>query len=357
MSAQDTKKAAFLSTYATLSDLQTNGDDDEVAAANWFVNIYGGKFLSISDVTATDLSQYDCIWIAVDRVGINIQGMSSIIAPVKDKLTTYYKEGGNLLLTTHATSVVVDLGRTTRLPNFYLSHNGDGVLSDVWSFQANIGVAGGDYDHSEHPIYKNMTDTLIFSYPTIPLIGPGFREAHFTMWFFDQYGLDVNSFQTENDAIVLGTWGQAFNTSEFTTGAIIEFLPTEQYFGRSIVIGTGAYEWNQNTNANKYQSQIERLTENSIDYLINSTSTKTESVNAETNIKLVIKNNKLCILQDNYTNIENINIYTVGGVLTGKYNYKQLITGIDLAYLSSGIYISSLYDKQGNLIDKIKLVK
>jgi hypothetical protein len=62
-------KAAIKSTYTSLSDLQINGDDDEYEAANWFVNTYGGDFLSTADVAARDLSQYKVLWIAIDRVG------------------------------------------------------------------------------------------------------------------------------------------------------------------------------------------------------------------------------------------------------------------------------------------------
>ena len=55
-------------------------------------------------------------------------------------LTTYYKNGGNLFLSNHATQLVVPLGRTERAPGIFADgEGGDGA--DVWTINANIGMS------------------------------------------------------------------------------------------------------------------------------------------------------------------------------------------------------------------------
>lgn len=352
------KKVAFLGMDNSINEI---ADDDEKAAAEWFVNnCLEGEFISVARVAegTVDLSGYELIWIAVDRVGITTDGMLQLINTIKEELTDYYKNGGNLLLTTHATALIAHLGRTTRMPNFYLSHEGDGVLSDVWSMNLNIGVAGGSYDHTSHPIFKNLTDTLIFDHPTIPLIGPGFREAHFTMWFLDQFGYEgnpVDEFQTENDAIVLATWGQPFNPGEFTTAGIVEFLPTGNYLGRSIAIGLGTYEWNQNTNENQYQRQIELLTENIIEYLTSSGSGEAGVYNfSNKDIDIITNKDRIFILGDK---TGKISIYTYNGMLASSDNITQSTKEFDISFLPHGIYLISINDDNGKLILSRKMIK
>ena len=48
---------------------------------------------------------------------------------------------------------------------------------------------------------------------------------------------------------------------------MIELNPTTQYKGRCSAIGLAAYEWNQNSGVNVYQSNIELMTNNILTYL------------------------------------------------------------------------------------------
>ena len=108
--------------------------------------------------------------------------------------------------------------------------------------------------------------------PTIPLIGPGNREDHNCMWDLNSYGFNipadgpnvVKAFETENTATVLSTWGQV---TDFCCGGIIYFAPTPTYKGKCVAIGLAAYEWNQNSGVNLYQSNIEQITKNSFEIL------------------------------------------------------------------------------------------
>ncbi|MDR2804349.1 MAG: DUF4960 domain-containing protein, partial [Dysgonamonadaceae bacterium] len=206
-------KIAFVTTAASLADLQANGDDDEKAAATWFAAEYPaptGTILSTSDAGNWDLSQYAAVWIAIDRVGIG-DGLPSVLTEgtVLNKMKNYYQAGGNLLLTNHATRYLVNLERTTRFPGI----KGDGAGSDnteVWGVNT---IIGSSYDHSEDFLYEGMTPDLTegTSKKVYNLIGSGYKEDHNSMWDLTtfSYSGDPNivvNFETENNATVLATW-------------------------------------------------------------------------------------------------------------------------------------------------------
>ena len=74
----------------------------------------------------------------------------------------------------------------------------------------------------------------------------------------------VKAFEMENEAVVLATWGHVV---DWCCAGMVEFNPTEEYKGRCIAIGLAAYEWNQNTGINAYQSNLELMTNNILTYL------------------------------------------------------------------------------------------
>ena len=85
--------------------MKDEGDDDEAAAADWFVNVYGGTFLPSSQVNDIDLSQFNVVWLAIDRPwGIDDFPEELISDPILSKLTEYYKNGGNFYFTNFAYS-------------------------------------------------------------------------------------------------------------------------------------------------------------------------------------------------------------------------------------------------------------
>ncbi|GHT08999.1 hypothetical protein FACS189426_06090 [Bacteroidia bacterium] len=267
-------KYAFVTTYNDLADITTNADDDEKAAALWFAAQYptNGDILSVTNVATTDLSQYNVIWIMIDRVGTLVLPASLTDASVVTALTDYYKNGGNLFLSTHATQYLVNLGRiaANRVPGIKGDGNG-GDNADIWGVNANIGLA---YNHFEHPLFAELPtitfDELAPPHPGIALIGAGHKEDHNCMWDLNSYGYTstngniVRDFEVENTAVVLGTWQ---HVTDFCCAGIVEFKSVGDYKGRCIAIGLAAYEWNQNSGTNAYQAQIEQLTENVFDYL------------------------------------------------------------------------------------------
>lgn len=217
-----------------------------------------------------DLSAYDVIWVHIDRVGIGAGwDKLPLSADAVAALTTYYKNGGNLFLSNHATQLVVPLGRTERAPGIFGDGEG-GSGADIWTINANIGM---EYDHRSHPAFAGMVTSDQFPHETFPLIGPGQREDHNCMWDLNSYGFPglypnagnvVKAFEEENNATVLATWG---HVTDYCCAGMVEFAPTTEYQGTCIALGLAAYEWNQNSNLNVYQDNIMFMTKNILHYL------------------------------------------------------------------------------------------
>lgn len=266
----NSQRFAFVSVYEDIASIE---DDDEKAAAQWFIDHYpSGEFLPVSKIASNeiDLSAISILWIHIDRIGDGKIPEEFLSAEVLDNIMNYYKNGGNLFLSTHATQYISALGRIAenRSPGI-IGAGAGGVGNDTWTANFNIGLI---YDHFSHPVYNELTTVPDFGHPTIPLIGPGHREDHNCMWDLNSYGYAipgdgenvVKAFEKENNAVVLATWG---HVTDFCCAGMVEFNATNTYKGRCIAMGLAAYEWNQNSGLNMYQSNIEKITANIISYL------------------------------------------------------------------------------------------
>lgn len=354
-------RVAFVSTYESLSALNAAGDDDEIAAANWFINTYKGTFVSVTQIKggSVSLSDYTALWIAVDRVGTGAIPSELLDVDVISKITTYYKNGGNILLTTHATQLIVNLGRTTRTPGI----RGAGVgfdNADTWTINP---VIGKIYDHSEDPVFANTTSSSDFfpSVPnaTIPLIGgPGWKEDHNSMWDLNSYGYTVPEgsntvkvFEDENNANVLATWGHVV---DFCCAGIVYFAPTTEYKGKCYAVGVAAYEWNQNSGLNLYQSNIENITKSMLDILATPVSGVAQ-ISLENKLHAGIINNKLFITGS----LNNINaeLFSLNDSKIKSYNSFELSNGTDVTALKQGIYLLKITNNKGEIVSINKIVK
>lgn len=273
-------KVGLLISYNSISDIQ---DDDEKAAVEWFQKTYpSGVILTPADLDNLYPDEISCIWIQIDRIGLSV-GYNNLPASLVSSsainaLTNYVKQGGNLLLTKQATQLVSAIGRIDNkyAPGIFGSGDG-GQGSDIWTTNAVIG-SGLDmkYDHTTHALFKNLTvlpakdEIDNYDHASYPLEGAGWREDHNCMWDLNAYGFTtadgnnvVEAWQNKTNSTVLATWGQVV---DYCCAGIVEFNPTSDYLGRIITIGLSCYEFNQNT-GNTYQSNIEKLTSNSINYL------------------------------------------------------------------------------------------
>ena len=270
--------AAYLLTANSIDEL---GDDDEVAAAQWFFDNYAAKgkgmFISMDELNLIDTKKISCLWIQCDRqdgMEIGVQNLPDGLADatLHTALHKYLQDGGNLLLTKHATQLTTAIGRIDEkyAPGIFSSGVG-GEGGDVWTTNAQIGIGGPDlYDHRAHPVFADMEmgDPNNYGYENIPLEGPGMREDHNCMWDCNAYGFSgqpnvIVNFEDATESMVLSTWG---HVQDYCCAGIVEFMPNSEFDGRVIAIGLSAYEFNQAT-GNTYQQNIEKLTANCIDYL------------------------------------------------------------------------------------------
>lgn len=273
-----TPKMAYLMTAATIAELP---DDDERAAATWFVAQENAELIQPSQIADLDADLYPVIWIEIDRVGLPIgwENLPSSITDISviEALKQYSANGGSLYLSNMATQLTVPLGFVpdNMAPTVY--GNGDGGNgTDVWVINPYLGwdfrngSDQGFYDRTSHEIYKGITleDPNNYGYSNLPLIGPGQREDHNCLWDCNIYGKGnqsdvIKNFEVVTNSLVLATWG---HVRDHCVAGLVEFYSTAAH-GRCIANGFAAYEWNQNSGANPYQQNVEKLTLNILNYL------------------------------------------------------------------------------------------
>ena len=253
--------------------------DDEKDAVAWFKRTYvdngTGVLFTPATIDDLDIETMPMCWVMCDRIGIekgweNLPG-NLASAETINALKAYTADGGNLLLTNHATQLTVAVGRIADAyaPGIYGSGEG-GQNNDIWGSQPVIGNAEGQiYDHSKHDIYWGMDFVSgLYERSIYTFEGPGIKGDHNCMWDLNAYGLApspnvVKAWEDLTNSTVLGTWNHVV---DYCCAGIIEFNPTTVFPGRIIAVGLAAYEWNIG-GPNSCQSQLERFTKNCIGYL------------------------------------------------------------------------------------------
>lgn len=265
---------AYLSDYSDSATMLSSADDDEVAGAKWLFKTYPtARFLSFNDVKngSVDMTQFRVIWWNFDVTTSHVLPAIATDAAVVAKMTAYYKAGGNLLLNQYAMQYLWTLGRITN--NYFTQFDeGNGFSNgDTWGVGVNI---DRKHDQSGHPLYSGITMTpQSDGRLTFPVLGPGWRENHnaVIVRIPEFYGGLPNdnetaytNFTTDNNAEWLGVWD---GIGDYFMTGIAEFKPRNDFIGSAIFFGIGGIEWNQNSGTNLYQSTIEKLYKNAIDYL------------------------------------------------------------------------------------------
>ncbi|MBR6252062.1 MAG: DUF4960 domain-containing protein [Bacteroidales bacterium] len=268
--------------YLTTNNYTDLPDDDEVAAAQWFEQTYIanniGTFVHSADLSTLNKDEVSALWIQIDRIGIgygidNLPFSQSNISALKQ----YLNDGGNILLTKHATQLVTALERidSQYAPGIFGDGEG-GVGTDVWCMNSVIGCKMDvSYDHRNHPIFVGMEagDPNGYGFETYPMEGPGLREDHNCMWDLNAYSFSrepnvIVNWEDATNSSVLAVWG---HVADFCVAGVVEFFPTDNCAGKIIACGLSAYEFKQNEpqdgTDNAYQSNIELFTKNCIDYL------------------------------------------------------------------------------------------
>ena len=252
---------------------------DEQSAVAWFtqnyVNAGTGVIVTPATIDNLDIEEQGVCWVMCDRIGTDLgwKNLPGELASTEtiDALKAFANDGGNLLLTNHATQLTVGVGR---IDDFYAPRifgNGEGGQNnDVWGSQPIIGNAEGQiYDHSQHPIYQGMSFTSgLYERSIYCFEGAGVKGDHNCMWDLNSYSLAPNpnvvkAWEDLTNSTVLGTWNHVV---DYCCAGIIDFAPTTTFAGRIVAVGLAAYEWNIG-NANPYQGQLELFTSNCINYL------------------------------------------------------------------------------------------
>ena len=251
---------------------------DEADAVTWFKKTYvdtgKGVLLTPSTIDDLDIENNPMCWVMCDRIGIGrgwdkLPGSLAGTATI-EALKAFAADGGNLLLTNHATQLTVGLGRIAEAyaPGIFGDGEG-GQNNDIWGVHPIIGnVEGQIYDHSHHDIYWGMTYEPGLYAGIYCFEGAGVKGDHNCMWDLNAYGLAPNpnvvkTWEETTNSTVLGTWNHVV---DYCCAGIVDFEPTTTFAGRILAIGLAAYEWNLGT-ANEKQNQLELFTANCINYL------------------------------------------------------------------------------------------
>lgn len=264
----------YIGKYADSLSLLSTGDDDEVAAAKWlFANYSKSRYISFDNVKngVVDLSQFRVIWWNYDLESTKDLPSVATDATVVSRLKAYYQNGGGLLLNQFAVQYFWTLGRMTE-PYFMGFDQGTGFNNpDTWGIGVKI---NRKHDFSTHPLYKGIAMTTQGDgRVTFPIIGPGWKENHNAVILRIPEYLKLepndneaayNKFISDNNIEWLGQWD---GIGDYWMAGVMELKPKGSYQGSAIYIGIGGIEWKQNFTTNVYQSNIEKMYKNAIDYL------------------------------------------------------------------------------------------
>ena len=289
-----------LPTENSETDLGTIAENPEQNAANWynaqFVNKNEGVLISTSEISGAYAAGISCIWVNIDRVGLNDIKDAGISDAVIADLKAFVEAGGNLLLTKQAAMIAHRIGRIYQ-PSW--GNGGYALGGDIWSINPHVGLwwtlADSRRDNSSHPIYTDLETIDSYSaimaegaeptpYATFPLIGAVPRTDNNIAWldyfrrkeagstetmpetegvthYQNDNPLRLPEFEADWNVKVLGIWG---HVSDFCGGVIVEMYPDGDFKGSILAIGSNAYQWGQ---SNDYIGNVKKLTKNAINYM------------------------------------------------------------------------------------------
>ena len=260
----------------------------EKAAAQWFKTAYvdagkGAFITKTTDASTLTTANYSTIWVNIDREGYIQDALTDYLNTNLEAFKSYFNAGGSFYLSKMATDMVALLGRTSIKPN--QANSGDAgdynSANDWWGINPYINynaiATNGWYrDNTSHPIFaglasKSYNGAAFEIYPLIGCEEGGSFQRYDHNWCWNLASVDGLQGDGANNAIkfeetcvakVLGTWNHVTGIEAAT---VVEFYPLNGQ-GRIIANGASSYQWND---ANVYTSNMEKLTDNTIQYLVN----------------------------------------------------------------------------------------
>ncbi|WP_051617597.1 DUF4960 domain-containing protein [Prevotella sp. HUN102] len=287
----------FLSIYNSPSELVSNGDDDEASAWLWFHEQYpNGSFVPFSSIaSAADIEEYRVLFWLRDLEGVtenDVWNMPASVQAATPFIREWYKAGGSMLLWSHATPFIGDLGRidkTMLQGNDHTFSFGLGSSNgDTWKMAVSANPGGKfSADFSTHPIYRGLNiENGANGTKLLAVKGPGWTEDHNCLYFNLPATLTGFGNQDENcyNALTqtygiypLGTWDS--QTAYISQLNVWEAQQGNSDFkGTIICIGNGGCEFSlRNADGtadvsahpknNQYQDNIEKMAHNALEYL------------------------------------------------------------------------------------------
>lgn len=286
----------FLSIYATPEELIANGDDDEVCAWLWMQKEYpNATFLPMSTITSTAVVEpYRVLFWMRDLENVGEDAVWNMPEPALTALpaiTQWYKDGGNLLLWSHAIAYITNLGRIDgemlRSNDRAIGTGAGGFNPDVWKLAVQL-HPGSRFkkDFSSHPIYRGLEVEENDRTKLIAFIGAGWKEDHNCLFFNipgiltgigNQEEACYNEITSKYGIYPLGTWD-----SQIDWVSQLNIWEAQQgnteFKGTVLCIGNGGCEFSMKnpdgtpdisaypTN-NPYQENVLTLAKNSLEYL------------------------------------------------------------------------------------------
>ena len=286
----------FLSVYATPEELVEKGDDDEASAWLWLHEEYPtAQFVPFTSITSVEtVDPYRVLFWLRDLEDVSedqVWNMPAEVQAATPFIRQWYKDGGSLLLWSHATPYIGHLGRISldeMKGNDHAFGMGRGGWNpDIWKMAVELNP---DHkfkkDHSEHPIYKGLEVETTADTKLIAFKGPGFTEDHNCLYFnlpslWTGIGNQEEACYTQLTQTYgiypLGTWdSQIWWVSQFNVWEAQQ--GNTDFKGTILCIGNGGCEFsmkNEDGSPDKsahpknniYQDNVLRLAKNSLEYL------------------------------------------------------------------------------------------
>ena len=286
----------FLSVYATPEELILNGDDDEASAWLWLHEQYPtAQYLYFGDIhSADDVEPFRVLFWLRDLEGVGedqVWAVPSVVEAATPVIKEWYKQGGSLLLWSHATTYIGHLGRVSldeMKGNDHAIGTGEGgINNDVWKMAVQLNPGSRfSKDASTHPIFEGLEVESTDRTKLIAFKGPGWTEDHNCLFFnlpslWTGIGNQEEACYTQvtqtYGVYPLGTWDSQIdwvsqlNVWEAQQG-------NTEFKGTVLCIGNGGCEFSMKNpdgtpdksahpKNNIYQDNVLQLAKNALEYL------------------------------------------------------------------------------------------
>jgi hypothetical protein len=261
---KDNRYVAFVGTAKKAIEMTEN---DQIAAYDWLMqNVQNSSYICFDDIKsgAVDLTNYSVVWWHLDTDSKELPAIAKD-QTVVNAFKAYYAQGGSLFLTSWASRYVATLG----IP-------GDGrEPNNMWGDGNTPFVTGDDWGicfkgNESHPIFNGL-ETVAGNSSKAFLLGAGCKaKAHNALWNFDwgDYANNIPGWTSATGAVNLASFHWDDNAT--ARSVIFEYPKVVNGKGGVICIGIESYDWYNEDNSidNVYKSNIEKLSFNIINYLI-----------------------------------------------------------------------------------------